>query len=162
MKKEEAKDIPIGGEIAVRQTGVPYGWLYRRTEPGYLLANGIALLECERDSAGRYKGGAGLDGMYLQTGRLYVPVLAGDGNVRAFQEVIPENYLAAAEMSVEGNYNQIDGIINNEPPKPSVLDALNQCREDAAKGRDAPENPRADRRWSDEAVRNREGNYRAV
>lgn len=65
-------------------------------------------------------------------------------------------------MSVEGNYNQIDGIINNEPPKPSVLDALNQCREDAAKGRDAPENPRADRRWSDEAVRNREGNYRAV
>ncbi|WP_254331548.1 DUF4316 domain-containing protein [Enterococcus faecalis] len=44
-------------------------------------------------------------------------------------------------MSVEGNYNQIDGIINNEPPKPSVLDALNQCREDAAKGRDAPENP---------------------
>ena len=47
MKKEEAKDIPIGGEIAVRQTGVPYGWLYRRTEPGYLLANGIALLECE-------------------------------------------------------------------------------------------------------------------
>ena len=58
------------------------------------------------------------------------------------KEVRPENYLAAAEMSAEGNYNQIDGIINNEPPpKPSLLDTLNQCREDAANGQDAPEKP---------------------
>lgn len=58
------------------------------------------------------------------------------------KEVRPENYLAAAEMSAEGNYNQIDGIINNEPPpKPSLLDTLNQCREDAAKGHDTPEKP---------------------
>ena len=58
------------------------------------------------------------------------------------KEVRPENYLAAAEMSAEGNYNQIDGIINNEPPpKPSLLDTLNQCREDAAKGYDTPEKP---------------------
>ena len=142
MKKEEQKDLLIGEEIAIRQIGVPYGWLYQRTEPGYLLADGTALLECERDSAGRYKGGAGLDGVYLHTGRLYVPVLAEDGKVRAFQEVRPENYLAAAEMSAEGNYNQIDGIINNEPPpKPSVLDALSQCREDAAKDHDTPKKP---------------------
>lgn len=40
-----------------------------------------------------------------------------------------ENYLAAAEMGTEQNYNQIDGIINNEPVKPSLLDELNQCRE---------------------------------
>lgn len=54
----------------------------------------------------------------------------------------PENYLAAAEMSAEGNYNQIDGIINNEPPpKPSLLDTLSQCREDAAKGQGALEKP---------------------
>ena len=142
MKKEEPKDLPIGGEIAIRQAGVPYGWLYRRTEPGYLLADGTALLECERDSAGRYKGGAGLDGVYLHTGRLYVPVLAEDGKIRAFQEVQPENYLAAAEKSTEANYNQIDGIINNEPtPKPSVRDALSQCRQDAAKGGKTPEKP---------------------
>lgn len=142
MKREEPKDLPVGGEIAIRQTGVPYGWLYRRTEPGYLLADGTALLECERDSAGRYKGGAGLDGVYLHTGRLYVPVLAEDGKIRAFQEVRPENYLAAAEMSTENNYNQIDGIINNEPaPKPSVLDTLSLCRQDAAKGHNAPEKP---------------------
>ena len=96
----------------------------------------------DSDSAGRYKGGAGLDGVYLHTGRLYVPVLAEDGKVRAFQEVRPENYLTAAEMSAEGNYNQIDGIINNEPPpKPSVLDALSQCRQDAAKGHDTPKKP---------------------
>ena len=53
-----------------------------------------------------------------------------------------ENYLAAAEMSAESNYNQIDGIINNEPPpKPSVLDALSQCRQDAEKGRNEPGKP---------------------
>ena len=58
------------------------------------------------------------------------------------KEIRPENYLAASEMSAEGNYNQIDGIINNEPtPKPSLLDTLNQCREDAAKGHDTPEKP---------------------
>ena len=61
--------------------------------------------------------------------------------IKAIQEVKP-NHLAAAEMSVEGNYNQIDGIINNEPPpKPSVLDALSQCRQDAAKGHDTPKKP---------------------
>lgn len=68
------------------------------------------------------------------------------------------NPLAATEMSVEGNYNMIDGIINNEPPRradltdgqtdaevaelapgtlpererPSVLDALQQARETLA------------------------------
>lgn len=58
------------------------------------------------------------------------------------KEVRPDNYLAAAEMSAEGNDNQIDGIINNEPPpRPSLLDTPNQCREDAAQGRDTPEKP---------------------
>ncbi len=34
------------------------------------------------------------------------------------------NHLAAAEMSVEGNYNQIDGIINNVAPLESENEAL--------------------------------------
>lgn len=52
----------------------------------------------------------------------------------------PENYLAAAEMSAEGNYNQIDGIINNEPPpKLSVLDALNQSRKEAVQSQEKTE-----------------------
>ncbi len=44
-----------------------------------------------------------------------------------------QNPLAAAEMSEEVNYNQIDGLINNEAPKPSVLDSLRQCQEDVEK-----------------------------
>lgn len=55
--------------------------------------------------------------------------------VRAVQ---PGDHLAATEMSVEGNYNQIDGIINNEAPKPSVLDSLRQCQKAADKGGTAP------------------------
>ena len=52
----------------------------------------------------------------------------------------------SAEMSVEGNYNQIDGIINNEAPKPSLLDALRQCQEDAGKsqGGTVPPSPSRD------------------
>ena len=34
----------------------------------------------------------------------------------------PENHLAAAEAATEGNYNMIDGIINNEPPKEDAPD----------------------------------------
>lgn len=45
-------------------------------------------------------------------------------------------HLAAAEMSVEQNANQIDGIINNEAPKPSLRDALRQYQEEV-KGQDA-------------------------
>ena len=60
--------------------------------------------------------------------------------VRAVQ---PGDYLAAAEMSVEQNYNQIDGVINNEAPKPSLLDTLRRCREDAGRsqGGTAPPSP---------------------
>ena len=106
-----------GPEIAIVQIGIHYGLVQKRIEPGYLLADGTVLLERERDGLGRYRGGAGMDGMYLQTGRLYVPVCGSDGQIRAFQEVKPENYLAAAEMNVEQNHNQIDGIINNEHPR---------------------------------------------
>ena len=120
-------------EIGIVQTGVPCGLIQKRMEPGYMLADGTVLLESERDANGCYKGGAGMDGMYLQTGRLYAPVRGDAGQIRAFREVKPENYLAAAEMSAEVNYNQIDGLINNEAPKPSVLDSLRQCQEDAEK-----------------------------
>lgn len=48
-----------------------------------------------------------------------------------------DNYLKTAEMGTEQNYNQIDGIINNRPPCPSVLENLKQHREAAAaQGRD--------------------------
>ena len=57
--------------------------------------------------------------------------------VKAVQQ---RDHLAAAEMSEEQNYNQIDGIPNNTAPKPSVLDTLRQCREESEKlpGADTP------------------------
>ena len=250
-------DLPDGAaltaqglEIDVTCSGVPYGLIQKRTELGYLLADDTVLLETERDSFGRYRGGAGMDGMYLQTGRLYAPICSVDGEIRAFQEVKPvtarereaaflsvaedgfaiyhlsgadpatvaplarlekegkspleggynlvhvvytesggdnyatleackatgvltpggimafkqdgvvtcwymdqiaytkmpgllENCLKAAEMSVEQNYNQIDGIINNEAPKPSLRDSLKQCQREVAASQpaDAPGKP---------------------
>ncbi len=62
-----------------------------------------------------------------------------------FKEVKAENYLANAEMSIEGNYNQIDGIINNilkdnkdldQEKKPSLLKALEKAKENVNKGKD--------------------------
>ena len=131
-------------EISIVQAGVPCGLFQKRMEPGYMLADGTVLLESERDANGCYKGGAGMDGMYLQTGQLYAPVRGEDGQIRAFREVKPENYLAAAEMSMEGNYNQIDGVINNEAPKPSVLDSLRQCQEEAGKSQSGDASPSRD------------------
>ena len=54
-----------------------------------------------------------------------------------------ENYLITAEAGVEQNANQIDGIINNEAPKPSLRDALRQYQEEAGKpqGGDVPPSP---------------------
>lgn len=239
-----------GPEIGIAQSGVPCGLIERHTEPGYLLADGTALLESERDDFGRYRGGAGMDGMYLQTGRLYAPVCGVDGQVRAFQEVKPvtarereaaflagksnavavyrpkssghaipagyvplirlqksglspldgnydlthivqlppetdfnevmkafrdldlarpgdiatlkksgvvtcwyvdlldrsqlpglmENALKTAEMSVVLNYNQTDGVINSEAPKPSVRDSLKQFQRETDRfhGGDSP------------------------
>ena len=51
------------------------------------------------------------------------------------------NYLRNAEMSVEGNYNNIDGIIGNNDPKDdsekkkSLLGHLDRCK--AESGRNA-------------------------
>ena len=85
-KREE----PLDAEIGIRETGVPVGLLNRRIEPGYVLENGIVLLESERDENGHYVGGAGMDGMYLRTGDLYKPCMDAQGNVRAFRQVQPE------------------------------------------------------------------------
>ncbi len=36
-------------------------------------------------------------------------------------------------MGIEQNYNKIDGIINNEPPKTSLSDILRQYKEESGK-----------------------------
>lgn len=114
----------VGPEISIKQEGIPYGQIQQQTEPGYLLKDGTALLECERDAYGNYQGSAGTDGMYLKTGKLYAPVVDADGHIQAFRQLHnkmlrqrDEKSLETAEISIEQNYNQIDGVINNEPPR---------------------------------------------
>jgi len=241
-----------GPEIDIVQSGVPCG--QEQLEPGFLLADGTTLLESERDSFGRYRGGTGMGWKYLQTEKLYAPIRDMDGQINAFQEVksvttreleaaflanqgdafaiyrpraapapddyvslvrlqesgesplhgnydlihivqlepwadphkimeacrataairpgdvaafkqagtvtcwyidqlavsklpgLLQNYLKAAEMGVEQNYNQLDGLVNNESPKPSVLGSLRQCQEaaDKAKSKTAPPSPHHD------------------
>lgn len=241
-----------GPEVGVAQAGVPCGLVKKRTEPGYLLADGTVLLESERDGFGRYRGGAGMDGMYLQTGWLYAPVRGVDGQINGFREVRPvsardreaaflaaendgfaiyhwkgvdtkgsvplaqlqqegkspldggynlvhvvytepgpgdsntleackatgvlkpgdimvfkqggmvtcwyvdllafsklpgllENHLKTVELDMEQNCNQIDGIINNEAPKPSLRGDLKRCQQkaaDRAQGGAVPGRPR--------------------
>ena len=46
----------------------------------------------------------------------------------------PFNYLANAEKHTEQNFNQIDGLINNEPPKPSIREQIkNSAKEHGEK-----------------------------
>lgn len=80
-----------GPEIPIKTTTVPMGLpgVNRRTVDGYVLSSGIVLLESERDEQGRYYGGAGMDGMYLRTPRLFSPVKNESGEIRAFREVLP-------------------------------------------------------------------------
>ena len=73
--------------VGIQQTGVPYGLFNRRIEPGYVLKNGTVLLESEKDGAGRYIGGAGMDGMYMRTNERYEPLPGLDGKPRAFRRV---------------------------------------------------------------------------
>ncbi len=40
--------------VKIKQTGVLCGLYQKRVEPGYVLENGTALLESEKDEQGRY------------------------------------------------------------------------------------------------------------
>ena len=48
------------------------------------------------------------------------------------------NYLAAAEMDTEGNYNMIDGVINNVP-KASIIEHLRQFKPLSSERGDKPD-----------------------
>lgn len=126
--KIESPYEAVGPEIGIVREGVVCGFnSTRRTEPGYLLKDGTALLECERDAYGNYHGGAGMEGLYLKTGKLYAPVMDAQGTIQAFRNLHNRmereqerdvNPLEAVEMGSEQNYNMLDGIINNqEPPR---------------------------------------------
>ena len=72
---------------------------------------------------------------------------------RDFEAGEKENYLKNAEIALEGNFNMIDGIVNNEKPKTddeqkeSVLSRLERFRKEAearapVDGREPPERVR--------------------
>ena len=71
----------------IARKGVSCGYPNPVTKPGYLLADGTALLESERDENGFYIGGGGMDGMYLRTGELYEPVRDENGKITAFRKM---------------------------------------------------------------------------
>ena len=128
-----------GPEISITQSGVPCGLIEKRMEPGYLLADGTTLLESERDDFGRYRGGAGMDGMYLQTGRLYAPVCGADGQIRAFQEVKPvmAQEREAAFLTSQGDDFAIYRLRITQPPNgrvPLVPDRYRNWKVHPARG----------------------------
>ena len=84
------KSNQLGPEIPIKTTAVPMGLpgANRRTVDGYVLTDGTVLLESERDTQGRYYGGAGMDGMYLRTPRLFTADKNESGEIRAFREVL--------------------------------------------------------------------------
>lgn len=79
--KEPAEIIGIAGR------GVSCGLSQKRTEPGFVLDNGTALLESETDENGFYIGGTGMDGMYLRTSERYAPVRDERGKLTGFRRV---------------------------------------------------------------------------
>ena len=48
-----------------------------------------------------------------------------------------QNYLVSAEMDEEGNYNMIDGIINNTK-KPSILEHIRNFKPEPPEAKDKP------------------------
>jgi len=85
--------------VKVKQIGVPCGLFNKRIEPGYLLENGIALLESEKDEQGHYIGGAGMDGMYLRTPERYSPAQGQDGKILGFRRVDPQSVLNKSKVT---------------------------------------------------------------
>lgn len=80
----------VGKELAIKQSEVPPRLLQKYMKPGgYILEDGTVLLESEHDREGYYCGGADVDGMYLKTDSLYVPIFDDSRQLRAFQKVIP-------------------------------------------------------------------------
>ena len=90
--------------VGIKRTGVPYGLFNQRIEPGFVLKNGFVLLECEKDEAGRYTGGAVIDGMYLRAARQYEPVRNESGEIQAFRRV--DRQSVPGQLKTQGKPSQ--------------------------------------------------------
>ena len=118
----------------------------QRKEPGYVLDNGLVLLESERDSQGNYKAGAGMDGMFLQTGRIFEPIRYPDGEILAFLERQPERIRAKDLESVKADDTARVQKRREERPSPkppSLREQLRRAQEvRPLPGANAPERER--------------------
>lgn len=104
----------------------------QRKEPGYVLDNGLVLLESERDSQGNYKAGAGMEGMFLQTGRIFEPIRYPDGEILAFLERQPERIRAKDLESVKADDTARVQKPREERPSqkpPSLREQLRRAQE---------------------------------
>ena len=118
----------------------------QRKEPGYVLDNGLVLLESERDSQGNYKAGAGMDGMFLQTGRIFEPIRYPDGEILAFLERQPERTRTKDLESVKaGDAVKVPEHREEKKPQkpPSLREQLRRAQEARPlPGASAPERER--------------------
>lgn len=127
MDKQTAKKpFPsVGPEIPLRHRKIPYtiGGHDHPGLPGFVLSDGTILPEEAKDAYGDYWGG----------GNPYLPIRAADGTVTAFRRLDePENYLRGAELSMEQNYDMIDGVIDNLPPEREEPEKMTPYREPPA------------------------------
>lgn len=58
----------------------------RYYEEGYRLSDNTILLPSERDSAGNYYAGVGMQGMFLKTGMIYCPIYDEHLRLRGFRK----------------------------------------------------------------------------
>lgn len=83
MTLEEMPGIILG----IQQKGALMGTSTNRIESGYLLSNGTALLENEKDENGFYVGGNYVNGEYLKSQERYEPVRNEDGAIIGFRQM---------------------------------------------------------------------------
>ena len=93
--------------VGIRQSGVPVGITNRRKKFGYLLKDGMVLLESEKDDAGFYMGGVGMGGMYLRTPARYEPVKNEAGEICAFRRMSEYlHFFSGAEQELIFQYGK--------------------------------------------------------
>ena len=80
------EEIP-GIILDIRQKGALMGTSTNRIESGYLLSNGTALLENEKDENGFYVGGNYVNGEYLKSQERYEPVRNENGAITGFRQM---------------------------------------------------------------------------
>ena len=93
------EEIP-GIILDIRQKGALMGTSTNRIESGYLLSNGTALLENEKDENGFYVGGNYVNGEYLKSQERYEPVSYTHLSMRKIRQLTARNSCALAKRII--------------------------------------------------------------